>query len=91
MPKSIFDQKKGKNCPSSPGIGPHLLAVARVADVFVIVTVINSLHNYLEREKIEEVATSLVSRSGWLGKDESGGSPLPVWPTVKFEYPKVST
>lgn len=90
MPKSTFAQKKGMKRPS-PGIGHHLLAVARVADGFIIVTVLNSLHNYVKHEKIEEVATSVITRSGWLGKDESGDNPLPVWPTVKFEYPRVPT
>lgn len=90
MPKSKFDRRKGKNRPS-PEIGHHLLAVARVADGHILVTVLNSLHNYVKRKKIEEVATSVVTGSGWLGKDESGDNPLPVWPTVKFEYPRVPT
>lgn len=90
MPKSTFGRKKGMKRPS-PGIGHHLLAVARVADGFIIVTVLNSLHNYVKQEKIEEVATNVVTRSGWLGKDQSGDNPLPVWPTVKFEYPRVPT
>lgn len=90
MPKSKFDRKKGKNRPS-PGIGHHLLAVARVADGLITVSILNSLHNYVKREKIEKVATSVITGSGWLGKDKSGEHPLPVWPTVKFEYPKVPT
>lgn len=90
MPKSAFGRENSKDRPS-PGVGHHLLAVARVADGFILVTVLNSLHNYVKREKIEEVVTSVVTRSGWLGKDHSGDSALPVWPTIKFEYPRVPT
>lgn len=90
MPKSTFGQQKGMKRPS-PGIGHHLLAVARVADGFILVTVLNSLHTCVKHKKIEEVATSVITGSGWLGKDPQGAKPLPVWPTVKFEYPTVPT
>lgn len=88
MPKSTFDPKKGLTRPS-PGIGHHLLAVARVADGFIIVTVLNSMRSCVTHERIEKITKDVITRSGWLGKDQSGDRPLPVWPKVKFEYPRV--
>lgn len=90
MPKSTFSRKKGMKRPS-PGVGHHLLAVARVADGFINVTVLNSLHTCVKHTKIEEVTTSVITRSGWLGKHQSGLNPLPVWPQIRFEYPTVPT
>lgn len=76
----------------SPGIGHHLLAVARVVAEdggFILVTVLNSVHTCVEHKEIEAVATNLIIRSGWLGKNQSRTEALPVWPRIKFEYPTV--
>lgn len=92
MPLSAFNRAEGMLKRPSPGIGHHLLAVARVSDEgFIMVTVLNSLPDYIKQEKIEEVVRSVIKFSGWLGKDQSGPKPLPVWPTVKFKYPIVPT
>lgn len=69
-------------------IGHHLLAVARVTDGPIIVTVLDTIPGFVKREKIESDSTSVITRSGWLGKDKDG-DPLPAWPTVEFEYPTV--
>lgn len=90
MPKSKFKRAEGVVKRPSPGIGHHLLAVARVSDGgFIMVTVLNSLPDFVRKETIEEVVRKVIRFSGWLGKDQSGSKPLPVWPTVKFEYPIV--
>lgn len=92
MPKSTFKRAEGLVKRPSPGIGHHLLAVARVSDGgYIMVTVLNSLPDYVKKETIEEVVRKVIRFSGWLGKDQSGTKPLPVWPTVKFEYPIVPT
>lgn len=72
-----------------PGIGHHILAVGRVTDGPINVSVLDTAPRLLKRERIEEAVTAVVIRSGWLGKDESGDVPLPVWPKFKFEYPTV--
>lgn len=84
-PNSEFDPSKARPLPTT---GHHILAVARVTDGPIVVTVLDTMPHLLECARIEEVVTDVVTRSGWLGKDKND-LPLPVWPTVKFEYPKV--
>lgn len=91
-PKSGSDPGKGKGKdkpPPPPGIGHHILAVARVTDGPIIVTILDTSPTFLKQARIEKTVTDVVTRSGWLGKDTSGTSPLPVWPTFEFQYPKV--
>lgn len=85
-PNSEFDPNSKAH--ARPTAGHHILAVARVTDGPIIVTVLDTMPCLLECASIEEVVTDVVTRSGWLGKDKND-LPLPVWPTFKFEYPKV--